>query len=142
MHTIPTLAAGLTLALSTLPVWAGAEPVERPQPPASAQSQTQASVAPAGVSSWAFVSGNGALGRNRNATGATHLSTGKYQVDFNSNVRLCGYTATIAGKAGIPAPALIVVAHRKGVPNAVFVGTFDTLTLLPADHRFSLNVAC
>lgn len=97
---------------------------------------------PAGVNSWAVVAARGNLVRASHATDAKRLSTGKYEVDFTSPVHLCAYTATVAGNAHLPAPAHIVVAHMKGAPNAVQVGTFDTVTLLPVDSRFMLNVSC
>ena len=97
---------------------------------------------PAQTGGWAVVGKGGKLVRNSNAIAAKHLSTGKYEVDFANGVATCAYTATVAGQTGLPAPAHIVVAHAKGVPNGVTVGTFDTVTLLPSDNRFVLNVSC
>jgi hypothetical protein len=140
MHRNVIIAAGAVLALAVLPASA-----DDGQPPASASSATASlGEMPAGQGGWAVVGALGKLERGRNATGAQHLGKGQYEVDFNSGVGKCAYTATIAGRKaqGKVVPGYIVVQHRSDTPNGVYVATFLTVTLEPADFRFHLNVSC
>src|SRR5690349_17434361 len=50
-------------------------------------------LAQAAAPKWAVVSSAGALVRGSGATAATALSTGTYQVTFNSNMAGCAYIA-------------------------------------------------
>lgn len=91
---------------------------------------------------FAVVAQSGKLGRNQNVTNVTHVKTGVYRVDFTDNTGSCAYNATIAGTKKRLIPGYVVVSHEKDAPNSVFVSTFDTVTLLPGDYRFHLQVAC
>jgi opacity protein-like surface antigen len=140
MHRNVIFVAGAALALAAIP----ASAADDVQPPASAATSQVQQEMPAGQGGWAVVGAAGKLERGRNATGAQHLGKGQYEVDFNSGVGKCAYTATIAGRKaqGKIAPGFIVVQHRSGTPNGIFVATFLTTTLTPADYRFHLNVTC
>ena len=132
--------AAACLALAAIPAMAASDE----QPPAAAGSTAAGNQEPTGQGGWAVVGTGGNLERGHNATGAQHLAKGQYEVDFNSSVGKCAYTATIAGRKAQNriVPGFIVVQHRKGVANGVFVATFLTATLTPADYRFHLNVTC
>jgi hypothetical protein len=94
------------------------------------------------ISGWAVVNADGSLARGLNATGASHISVGAYEVDFNSKLTKCAFTATVGNAgSGNPTHLSIVVASRSGNIKGVFVEVQDfsgTLT----DSPFHLNVTC
>jgi hypothetical protein len=91
----------------------------------------------------AVVDGSGTLIRGSlHATGASHLTTGAYEVDFDQNVSGCGYVASVAQPGtGVANQATVTVAGRAGVPQGVFVQTFN-LAGTPTDSPFHLIVYC
>jgi hypothetical protein len=91
----------------------------------------------------AVVDADGTLARGLNAVSATHLDTGQYEVLFNKDVTLCGYTATVglSGSAGASPFGTVNVAKRGGTKKAIFVQTFDTTNIL-SDLGFHVIVAC
>ncbi|HTT99530.1 MAG TPA: hypothetical protein VMF58_15890 [Rhizomicrobium sp.] len=94
-------------------------------------------------SGFAVVGSDGTLERGSNTTGAIHLGTGIYEVDFASSVKKCAYTATIAlpGSSGVNAPGFVTVAGRSDTVDGVYLKTFDQKGDL-ADTAFQLNVRC
>lgn len=142
MHRNALFGAAACLALAAIPAIAASDE----QPPAAAGSTANAADGqePAGQGGWAVIGASGKLERGRNVSAAQHIAKGQYEVDFNSGVGKCAYTATIAGHKAQSkvVPGFIVVQRRKGVANGVFVATFLTATLTPADYRFHLNVTC
>ncbi len=94
-------------------------------------------------SGWAVVGSDGTLVRGGNTTGATHLNTGVYEVDFANSVKKCVYTATVGlpGVDGTNAASFVTVAGRGSNDDGVFVTTFDQHGD-PADLGFHLNVRC
>jgi hypothetical protein len=79
------------------------------------------------VGKWAVVNSAGALVRGNGATASTSLSTGTYQVTFNSNQAACAYVATAGdpGAGAVAGPIIDTVATRAGNPNALFIQAFD-----------------
>jgi hypothetical protein len=110
---------------------------------ATAASMAASAVASPGPDFTAVVDSDGTLARGLNATGATHLQTGVYEVAFSKDVSGCGYTATIglSGSVGSSGFGTVNVAKRSGKKKAIFVQTFDT-SGDPADLGFHVIVAC
>lgn len=79
---------------------------------------------------WAVVNSAGALVRGKGATSSTLLSTGTYQVAFNSNQTSCAYISTPGdtGAGAVAGPIIDTVASRAGNPNALFIQAFDQTT--------------
>jgi hypothetical protein len=88
---------------------------------------------------FAVVNADGSLGGNKNLTSISHPSTGVYDLQFKQNVDLCAINGTIGGTTETVAPGYIVVQRAQ---NLVTVNTFATLTLLPMDYKFDVNVTC
>lgn len=140
LHSSPFAAL---LLLAAAPALANADFYAAPQPAASPQAvQAAASLPPSTAGGWAVVTKGGKLDRNKNATKASRMGTGQYEVDFNANVRQCAFTGTIAGTSKDLSPGDMVLARRKATPNGVYVAIYDAVTLLPADRRFTVNVTC
>ncbi|MEU5550597.1 hypothetical protein ABZ738_12555 [Micromonospora sp. NPDC047793] len=90
---------------------------------------------------FAVVSANGVLVRGMGAATADRLSTGMYQVVFDQDVTAAGCVGTVglSGSSGLAPSGQIAVAGRTGIPNAVFVTTFDSAGA-SADRPFHLAV--
>jgi hypothetical protein len=99
--------------------------------------------APSGISGWAAIKADGTFARRLNAGHASKLSTGEYEVIFNSKINKCAYTATTGdpGSSEVPGPFFIGITGRSGNGKAVFVTTYDQ-NGLPADRAFFVNVTC
>jgi len=111
---------------------------------AIASSAIAATPPPAGAQSgWAVVQDDGTLVRGKNATGAIHLSTGVYEVDFTTSIAKCSFTGTIGlpGSSGTNSPGFITVAGRGNNADGVFVKTYDQAGA-STDLGFHLNVRC
>jgi hypothetical protein len=132
---------GAALVLAALPVAAANG---EPSPSGAGSSWSQQPVPPRGFAAYAVVSGGGIIERSVNVVSAQRLGRGQYEVDFPKTVGTCFYSATISGgkSADKMAPGLIVVQHRFGVPQAVFVSTFVPTTQAPDDYPFHLSVTC
>jgi hypothetical protein len=101
-----------------------------------------ATAQPAATGGWAIVAPDGTLGHNLNVKAVNHKSAGVYLVKFNQDVTACSANATIAGSGKRSLiPGYIVVSHPKGA-DLIKINTFLTVTLLPADFRFNLQVMC
>lgn len=94
-------------------------------------------------SGFAVVGSDGTLVRGGNTTGAIHLGTGIYEVDFSSSVKKCVFTATIGlpGSDGTNSPGFVTVAGRGGNDDGVYLRTYDQKGN-SADFGFHLNVRC
>jgi len=94
--------------------------------------------------SHAVVNSAGVLVRGVGATGALHLGTGTYQVNFSTNMSRCGYIATPGdtGAGAVLSPAVATVATRAGNNNALFIQTFDQTTGSLADTPFHVITYC
>ena len=88
---------------------------------------------------WAIVQANGTLLRGVNATSATRVLPGNYEVVFNRNVAQCAYQATIQGAT---AGGEITVEPRTTNANAVLVTVWTSAGNNPADEIFHLLVIC
>ncbi|MBW4480157.1 MAG: hypothetical protein KME54_25800 [Tolypothrix brevis GSE-NOS-MK-07-07A] len=90
----------------------------------------------------AVVLSNGTLARSLGAISSSLLDTGAYEVEFPQDVSNCIYNATL-GEPGLENPETgeIVVGLRRGNPNAVFVGTFNS-SGESANKGFHLTVTC
>lgn len=90
---------------------------------------------------FAVVNADGGLVRGLGATTANRLSTGMYQVVFDQDVTgaSCVGTVGLPGSTGLAPAGQIAVAGRTGIPNAVFVTTFDSAGS-SADRPFHLAV--
>ncbi len=95
--------------------------------------------APVSQGGWAVVKSDGTLGKHLNATGVTRVSVGVYDVTFNQPVKHCAYNATIRGDETLLPGYIIVSSHGK---KEVQVNTYALVTLLPADFKFIVAVAC
>jgi hypothetical protein len=116
-------------AMLVLAVMAGAMVV-----PATAQAATK----------WAVVNSAGSLVRSVGGTSATRLSTGTYQVTFNSNMTKCAYVATPGdpGAGAVSGPIIATVASRAGNANGLFIQTWDLSTNAVADAPFHVSTYC
>lgn len=74
---------------------------------------------------YAVVAANGTLARGSAGTTTAFLSTGTYEVIFNTNVANCAYQATVGATATGSAEGWATVASRGENVNGVFVATFD-----------------
>jgi hypothetical protein len=101
-------------------------------------------LAQAAAAKWAVVNSAGALVRGSGATAATALSTGTYQVTFNSNMSGCAYIATAGdpGAGAVSGPIEVTVATRAGNPNALFIQTFDQTTGAVSNQPFQVVTHC
>ncbi|PZG19428.1 hypothetical protein C1I95_11545 [Micromonospora craterilacus] len=90
---------------------------------------------------FAVVNADGDLVRGLGAATANRLRTGMYQVVFDQDVTgaSCVGTVGLTGSTGLAPAGQIAVAGRTGIPNAVFVTTFDSAGA-HADRPFHLAV--
>ncbi|GIJ19860.1 hypothetical protein Vlu01_04840 [Micromonospora lutea] len=90
---------------------------------------------------FAVVNADGLLVRGLGAAAASRLRTGMYQVIFDQDVTGASLVGTVGlvGSAGLAPAGQITVAGRTGIPNAVFVTTFDGAGSA-ADRPFHLAV--
>lgn len=104
---------------------------------------TTAGMPPTAQSFFAVVGSTGGVAKGFQATGATLLATGTYQVDFTQNITGCAYLGTIGltGSVGASAPGEITVVGRAGAANGVFVQTFNSAGA-PANLAFHLGILC
>jgi hypothetical protein len=94
-------------------------------------------------SDFAVVDSDGTFARGMGVTGAIHLETGVYEVDFVKNITACGYTATIglSGTAGASDPGTVTVVGRSDNNKALYIQTFNAKGK-PADLGFHAIVQC
>jgi|SRR5580698_8634055 hypothetical protein len=94
-------------------------------------------------SDFAVVDSDGTLARGVGTTGAVHLETGVYEVDFVKNVTACAYTMTIglSGTAGASDPGTITVVGRSDNAKGLYIQTFNDKGKA-ADLGFHLIVQC
>lgn len=94
------------------------------------------------ISGWAVVDTDGTLARKENAKTAGRLSTGTYEVIFNSALNHCSYQATAAtpGISGAPT-GFVGLSPRAGNNRGVFIQTRDNTGAL-IDLAFHLLVTC
>ena len=88
---------------------------------------------------WAVVKNDGTIARSADTSGASKVSTGQYEVDFDRDVSACAYTATIGTATGGSAQGEVDVAPAP--PDGVAVETLDT-SGTHADLPFHLMVVC
>ena len=93
---------------------------------------------------WAVFNSAGSLVRGSGATGVLHLGTGTYEVQFNSSMTGCAYTATAGdtGAGAVAGPISVSVASRAGNANALFVQAFDQTTGNVADAPIHVVTNC
>jgi hypothetical protein len=93
---------------------------------------------------WAVFNSAGTLVRGNGATGVLHLSLGTYEVQFNSNMTGCAYTATSGdtGAGAVSGPISVSVASRSGNPNGLFVQSFDQTTGSLVDEPIHVVTNC
>jgi hypothetical protein len=86
----------------------------------------------------------GTLVRNAGATGAVHLGTGTYEVDFNKDKTGCAYIATAGdtGAGAVSGPIEMTVASRAGNANGVYLEAYDQSTGSLVDAPFHLVTVC
>lgn len=91
--------------------------------------------------SFGVVSSGGVLVRGLHALSATRLATGQYQVVFDHDVSAGAFIGTVGltGSVGISPAGEIAVVGRSGLPNGVFVQTFNSAGA-PANRSFHLAV--
>jgi hypothetical protein len=102
---------------------------------------TGAGMPPTAQSFFAVVDANGTLARGFGATSATRLGVGIYQVVFSHDVRGSAYVGTLGLSVdfGISPSGEIAVVGRAGLPNGIFVQTFNSAGQ-SADRGFHLAV--
>jgi hypothetical protein len=113
----------------------GTDLFEQPAPSSPEIEQAQAAFIPATTAGlpptaqtfFAVVNANGSLARGFQAVSSTSLGIGSYQVVFSHDITGSAFIATIglAGSTGASAPGFITVVGRAGIPNGVFIQTFD-----------------
>ena len=115
------------------------------------QSIKEASLGPVGTSivahgsaRYAVVNGGGQLVRGRDVSSVARTGDGRYQVIFNSDVRGCGYFATIGDPtaAGPPQNSQISVSSLGSNVNGVAVRTENGNNGSEANRPFHMIVMC
>lgn len=103
--------------------------------------EAAAGLPPTAQTFFAVVNANGTLARGFQAVSANRLATGQYQVIFRHDLTGSAFFGTIglAGSIGISADGQIAVVGRTGMPNGVFVQTFNSAGI-PTDLGFHLSV--
>jgi hypothetical protein len=91
---------------------------------------------------WAIVAQDGTLGHNLNVKSVNHKGPGVYLVKFNQDVTACSANATIAGSGKKSLLPGYIVVSRVRNDDTIRVSTFLTVTLLPADFRFNIQLMC
>ena len=136
LRSLPAFTASLALVLATA---AAAQEQPRFDGPPVAEKDVHAS----GVPGFAVVDLNGVLQRKSNAKTSTRVSTGSYDVEFNSNIRGCAYVVSLGqtGSQGFPPVGYAAVVGRTGSIRGVYVQTYDATGVL-ADQPFHLIVSC
>ncbi|MBO4208682.1 hypothetical protein [Micromonospora echinofusca] len=89
----------------------------------------------------AVVSSGGVLNRGINVVSSLRLATGQYQVVFDHDVTRGTFVGTLGltGSVGISPPGEIAVVGRTGIPNGVFVQTWNSAGVR-TDRAFHLAV--
>lgn len=89
----------------------------------------------------AVVSSGGVLVRGINVVSSLKLATGQYQVIFDHDVSRGTFVGTLGltGSIGISPPGEIAVVGRTGIPNGVFVQTWNSAGTR-TDRSFHLAV--
>ncbi len=102
---------------------------------------TGAGLPPTAQTFFAVVNSNGTLVRGFGVLSSTRLATGQYQVVFNHDITGSAYVGTtgFTGSVGVAPAGQIAVVGRFGLPNGVFVETFNG-TGAAADRAFHLAV--
>jgi hypothetical protein len=85
---------------------------------------------------WAVVNASGTTGNKSGVTSSVKLNTGQYEVVFNRDVTACSYQGTMSSS-----PGELYAQPRSGVPNGVFVGTYNSAGAA-SDRAFHLAVFC
>lgn len=125
-------------------------PAEQPAPSAEESERASAMLVPATAAGmpptaqlfWAVVESNGVLVRGFGAVGAVRLAVGMYQVTFSHDVSRSAFVGNtgFTGNVGVAPFGVVSVVGRFGVPNGVFVETFDAAGNF-VDRAFHLHVA-
>ncbi|MGP8136134.1 MAG: hypothetical protein ACLQD8_08495, partial [Thermoplasmata archaeon] len=104
----------------------------------------QGAPGPAATTYWAVVNQTGGLVRGNDATSATMILTGVYQVTFGADVSDCAYLATVGrpGGLGYPSSGLVTVAAVSGNSHAVQVSVTNLTSLMLAKSGFSVAAVC
>ena len=91
----------------------------------------------------AVINGDGTVSRGGlQVSGAIHLGTGLYEVDYVKKVARCAYTANVGNPgAGNPAALTIDLASRAGNKFGIFVQVKTTSGTL-TDSSFHVDIAC
>ena len=128
-------AAAVTAAGLLIAQGAAAAPAASPQGPLPAGKEVHTDGA-SNISGWAHVGSNGTLIQGSNAVRAVHINTGQYEVDFNSKLTKCAFTASayLTGTS-------VGVEPRSGNIKGVFV-YFTNLGGAPVNQQFYLVVTC
>ena len=97
-----------------------------------------------GSSRFAVVGGAGALRRGRGISSVARTGVGRYQAIFQSDVRNCGYYATVGdpSAAGPPPNSQISVSSLGSNVNGVSIRTSTANNSAQADRSFHLLVLC
>jgi hypothetical protein len=92
---------------------------------------------------WAVIGPTGSVVRGDGVVTAAQNSTGAYNVVFNEDVAGCAFLATLGtvGSSGFAGPGVATVAGAHGVPNGVFVSTYNA-TGATTNSSFDLAVVC
>jgi len=90
---------------------------------------------------WAVVNADGSVARGSRVTGHVFFGAGLYEVDFDRDVTACNLVADVGSTTAGAAAGYATVAGRDGVPNGVFVETFNPAGALAA-LPFHLSVTC
>jgi hypothetical protein len=102
---------------------------------------TGAGLPPTAQTFFAVVESTGVLVRGFGTVSAARLATGQYQVVFSHDVSRSGFIASqgFTGSLNVPPDGTAVCAGRTGVPNGVFVATYNTAGV-HTDRSFHLTV--
>lgn len=111
-------------------------PGNQPLPGSKARSNAMTATGLGMAMLGARVAAAGTLTTGAGATGASHLSAGTYEVDFDRDVSACFYSA-----AGFTNLIPIDVEPRSGNANGVFI-VFQNVSGTMTDSQFYLTVFC
>jgi hypothetical protein len=92
---------------------------------------------------WAVVNSGGSVVRGVDVVSAAHNGTGDYSVVFDQDVENCGFLGTLGavGSVGSVSPGYVSVQGELGVPNGVYVATYNA-TGVHTDESFHLTAVC
>ncbi len=90
---------------------------------------------------FAVVNFNGTLARGRGVVSAARLTTGFYEVIFDTNITGCAYIGTVVVPGLVNVGGFLTTTLLAGTTNAVLVNTFSEVGAVD-DRSFQVEIVC